>query len=224
LPDNPKRFDHHTVSLRAQFTPDGATPSPTNSTALASPNQVMIPAALVPEGTSAPGYPFEHIAQARFTPDQDDISNSTGTNSPQPRSGEAAYRHAARYAQRAAQSATICRNGSECTVVRRASRQRCKQRDRSACSNAQAIGAKCSGQLQRRRPTTVPRQFSRHDRCSRSRLTTGRPLSVCRYGLPHPPPTHVATFRGVHTSSPVYVGSVGFPLPSLMSFKKYIVL
>jgi hypothetical protein len=89
LPDNPKRFDHHTVSLRAQFTPDGATPSPTNSTALASPNQVMIPAALVPEGTSAPGYPFEHIAQARFTPDQDDISNSTGTNSPQPRSGEA---------------------------------------------------------------------------------------------------------------------------------------
>jgi len=29
------------------------------------------------------------VAQARFTPDQDDISNSTGTNSPQPRSGEA---------------------------------------------------------------------------------------------------------------------------------------
>jgi hypothetical protein len=89
LPDNPKRFGHHTVSLRAQFTPDGATPSPTNSTALASPNQVMIPAALVPEGTSAPGYPFQHIAQARFTPDQDDTSNSTGTNSQQPRSGEA---------------------------------------------------------------------------------------------------------------------------------------
>jgi hypothetical protein len=89
LPDSPKRFGHHTVSLRAQFTPDGAAPSLTNSTALASPNQVMIPAALVPEGTSAPGYPFEHIAQAQFTPDPDDISNSTRTNRQRSRSGEA---------------------------------------------------------------------------------------------------------------------------------------
>ena len=43
-----------------------------------------------------------------------------------------------------------------------------------------------------------------------------------RANLPQPPPTHVATFCGVHTSSPVYVGSPGLPFPSLMSFRKYI--
>jgi hypothetical protein len=80
-PDNPNPVGHHTVSLRAQFAPEGAAPSTTNSTTLVGLNQVTIPATLVPEGASAPGYPYEHIAQAMFTPDQDDISNSTGTSS-----------------------------------------------------------------------------------------------------------------------------------------------
>lgn len=87
-PDNPNPFGHHTVRLRAHFAPDGAAPSITNGTALAGPNQVMIPAALVPEGTSAPAYPYEHIAQARFTPGQDDSSNSTGTSPQRPRATE----------------------------------------------------------------------------------------------------------------------------------------
>jgi hypothetical protein len=83
---NASAFGHHTVSLRAHFAPGGAASSITNGTVHDGPNQVMIPAALVPGGTSAPGYPYEHIAQAMFTPDQDD--NSARTGSQQPRSAE----------------------------------------------------------------------------------------------------------------------------------------
>src|SRR5690348_7089651 len=88
-PNDAHPFGHHTVSLRAHFAPDGAAPSTASSAALAGPNQLMIPAAFVPEGASAPGYPYEHIAQAMFTADQDDISNSTGTSSQRPRSAGA---------------------------------------------------------------------------------------------------------------------------------------
>jgi hypothetical protein len=76
--NNPKSFGHHTVSLRAHFAPDGAAPSIPDITRFAGPNQV--PAVLVPEGASPPGHPYEHIAQAMFTPDQDDTSNSTDAN------------------------------------------------------------------------------------------------------------------------------------------------
>jgi hypothetical protein len=85
-PKNATAFGHHTVSLRAHFAPGGAAPAITKSTVLAGPSQVMIPAALVPEGISTPGYPYEHIAQAMFTPDQED--NSTRTGLQQPRSAE----------------------------------------------------------------------------------------------------------------------------------------
>lgn len=77
------------MSLRAQFAPEGAEISMVRATLLAGRDQVVIPAALVPEGASAPGYPYEHIAQAMFTPDQDDISNSARTGSQQPRPAEA---------------------------------------------------------------------------------------------------------------------------------------
>jgi hypothetical protein len=86
-PNNPKTFGHHTVSLRAHFAPEGAASSIAGTTRLAGPNQV--PAVLVPEGASPPGHPYEHIAQAMFTPDQDDTSNSTDTSPPQSRSAEA---------------------------------------------------------------------------------------------------------------------------------------
>ena len=77
------------MNLRAQFARDGAAPSIARTTLLAGRDQVVIPAVLVPEGASAPGYPYEHIAQAMFTPDQDDISNSARTSSQQPYPGEA---------------------------------------------------------------------------------------------------------------------------------------
>jgi hypothetical protein len=86
-PNNPKPFGHHTVSLRAHFAPDDAAPSIPDITRFAGPNQV--PAVLVPEGASPPGHPYEHIAQAMFTPDQDDTSNSTDTSPPQSRSAAA---------------------------------------------------------------------------------------------------------------------------------------
>jgi hypothetical protein len=75
LPNNPNLFGHHTVSLRAQFAPEGAEISVARITLLAGRDQVALPAVLVPEGASAPGYPYEHIAQAMFTPDKDDIAN-----------------------------------------------------------------------------------------------------------------------------------------------------
>ncbi len=82
------RFGPHTVRLRARFVQQSAAVSMAGITRRDGPNEVMIPAVLVPEGTSAPGYPYEHIAQALFAPDQDDISNSSRANSQQPPSGE----------------------------------------------------------------------------------------------------------------------------------------
>ncbi len=78
--DNPNPFHHHTLKFRAVFVPDGADISMADITRAVGPNPVMIPAVLVPDGGTLPGYPYEHIGRAQFIPDQDQRASATRTS------------------------------------------------------------------------------------------------------------------------------------------------
>jgi hypothetical protein len=74
-------FGHNTLKLRAVFIPDGAQVSMSGITRVVGFDPVFIRAVRVPPGGAPPGYPFEVIGQATFTPDSDDQGRSTGTGS-----------------------------------------------------------------------------------------------------------------------------------------------
>lgn len=63
------------------FIPDGAQVSASDLTRVVGLNPVMIPAAFVPPSGARPGYPYEHIGQAIFIPDEDGQEGSSHTGS-----------------------------------------------------------------------------------------------------------------------------------------------
>jgi muramidase (phage lysozyme) len=81
-PDLP--FGHNTLKLRAVFIPDGADVSMADIIQAVGPHPVLIRAVWVPPGGAMPGYPYEHIGQAVFIPDDDDRDTPAFTNRQNP--------------------------------------------------------------------------------------------------------------------------------------------
>jgi hypothetical protein len=85
MPNNPDQpFDYDTMKLRAVFVPDDAKDQVSGADIVDSLgyDSVKIPAVIVPEGGTPPGFPYERFGRTEFRPDEDSAATHKFTSGP----------------------------------------------------------------------------------------------------------------------------------------------